>query len=96
MSESEVPVFDAMDAVEALLYRSLLEEAGIDVEEKLFEPDWFEGVRQDYLHSQLLVHAADVAQARELIAAFHEEAQRGELLTEDANEADTGEHNSSK
>ena len=48
-----VAVFAATDAVEALLYRSLLEEAGIDVEERVFEADWFEGVRQDNLHSQL-------------------------------------------
>ncbi len=41
MSEKDenalVVVFDAADAVEALLYRSLLEEAGIDVEERIFE-----------------------------------------------------------
>ncbi len=79
-----VAVFDAADAVEALLYRSLLEEAGIDVEERVFEPDWFEGVRQDDLHSQLLVRAADAERARALVKAFHDEAQQGELLTDDA------------
>ncbi len=48
------------------------------------KPDWFEGVRQDDLHSQLLVRAPDAERARELVVAFHEEAQRGELLPDDA------------
>jgi len=85
MDEKElVAVFDATDAVDALLYRSLLEEAGIDVEERFFEPDWFEGVRQDNLHSQLLVRASDAERAREFVTSFHDEAESGELLNDDA------------
>ena len=84
MTEEElIPVFDAVDALEALLYRSLLEEAGIDVEERPFESDTFESVRQFGLHSQLLVNAHDAAAALELIKAFREEADHGELRADE-------------
>jgi hypothetical protein len=77
-----VAVYDAYTEVEAVLYRSMLEEAGIDVVELPLEVEWFEGVRQRNLHSRLLVSAEDAERARELIVAFHEEAQTGELSTE--------------
>lgn len=93
MEDQLVVVYDAYTAVEALLYREMLEEAGIDVVERPLEAEWFEGVRQRNLHSQLLVSAEDEARARELIEAFHEEAQTGELSAEipaeDSDPADT-------
>ena len=89
MSEDElVPVFNTLDGVEAVLFRSLLEEAGIDVEERPYETDWFEGVRQHGgLHSQLLVRATDAERARALIAAFREEAEQGELPADEAGDS---------
>ncbi|HEY3416405.1 MAG TPA: DUF2007 domain-containing protein [Armatimonadota bacterium] len=86
-------VFAASDEVEAVLFRSLLEEAGIDVVERPFESDWFEGVRQQGLHSQLLVREEDVPRARELVTAFAEEAAAGELSTESLDEAPGSEDN---
>ncbi|MHB0937331.1 MAG: putative signal transducing protein [Armatimonadota bacterium] len=77
-----VAVFNATDEVQALLYRSMLEEAGIDVVESLLEAQWLESVKLQGLHSQLLVRQADEARARELIAAFREEAERGELAVD--------------
>jgi hypothetical protein len=56
--------------VEALLFRTMLEEAGIDVEERLMESTWLAGVSFFSLHSQLLVRAADAARAHALVAAF--------------------------
>lgn len=84
--EDLVPVFNATNEVQALLYRSMLEEAGIDVVENLLEAQWFESVKQQGLHSQLLVRPKDEARARELIAAFSEEAARGELSVESPEE----------
>jgi len=81
-----IAVFNATDEVQALLYRSMLEEAGIDVVEKPLEAQWFESVKQQGLHSQLLVRPKDEVRARELIAAFREEAARGELAVENPEE----------
>ena len=80
-----VVVFDAVNEVQTILYRSLLEEAGIDVIERPLEIDELAGVKQRDLHSQLLVRQADAAQARELIAAYTEEAELG-TLEQDAEE----------
>jgi hypothetical protein len=80
--EELVPVYDAPTEVDALLNRTLLQEAGIDVVERILESDWFEGVQQKALHSQLLVRAEDADRARELLTAFAEEAQSGELASE--------------
>jgi hypothetical protein len=85
--EELVPVYNAMSEVDALLYRTMLEEAGIDVVERPFEADWLEGVRQDGLHSQLLVAASNVADARTLVEDFTREAENGELAAEAEAEA---------
>lgn len=87
------PVFDAADEVEAVLYRSLLEEAGIDVVERPFEAEWFEGVRQQGLHSELLVRKEDAQRATELVAAFHQEAEEGELADDLLDQAANSEDN---
>jgi hypothetical protein len=81
-NESLVTVFNAIDEVQALLYRTVLEEAGIDVVERQLETPWFETVKQQALHSQLQVRREDEARALELIAAFHEEAERGKLTVD--------------
>jgi len=80
--ENLVVVYGAETAVESMLYRTMLEEAGIDVEEQLLEVEGIGGVTQDWLHSRLLVRPEDEARARELIEEFHEEAQAGELAEE--------------
>jgi len=74
-----VVVFDAADEIQTILYRTLLEEAGFDVLERPMETDEFAGVKQRDLHSQLLVLREHAARARELIAAFTEEAEIGSL-----------------
>lgn len=80
MSDDElVPVYNAETEVEALLYRTMLEEAGIDVVERPLEEGWLEGIKQQALHSQLLVRESDAARAGTLVAAFHREADSGEL-----------------
>ena len=84
-----VPVYDAETEVEAVLYRTMLEEAGIDVVERPYETVWLESVKQRALHSQLLVRAEDAERARALVAAFEEEAARGELNLE-GGDADAG------
>ncbi|MHB9026900.1 MAG: putative signal transducing protein [Armatimonadota bacterium] len=86
-------VFDAPDEVQAVLYRSLLEEAGIDVVERPLETDWFEGVRQQGLHSQLLVREEDAPRAAELVAAFRQEAEEGDFTAESLDEAPNSEDN---
>lgn len=85
-----VVVFDAEDEISALLYRTMLEEAGIDVIERPLEVIWFEGVRQRALHSQLLVRETDAAQARTLVEAFRADAEAGELnaAEEDSSQSD--------
>ena len=80
--ENLVAVFDAADEVGALLFRTVLEEAGIDVVERPYETLWLESVKQRALHSQLLVRRSDEARARQLIEAFRAEAERGELIVE--------------
>lgn len=83
MNENElVVVFNAGDEVEALLYRTLLEEAGINVLERPLETAWLETIKQDDLHSQLLVYPADVERARLLIEAFQQEAVQGTLAVD--------------
>lgn len=85
MHEDElVPVFNATSEVEALLYRTMLEEAGIDVIERPFEADWFESIKLDGLHSQLLVRAEDAEEAGQLAADFTREAETGVLSAPDA------------
>lgn len=85
MREDElVPVYNALSEVDALLNRTMLEEAGIDVVERQLEADWLEGVRQDGLHSQLLVAVANEAEARRLLDDFTREAESGELTAEGA------------
>ncbi len=74
-----VVVFDATSEVQALLFRDMLTEAGIEVYEHLLEDDTFEGVMQNSLHSQLMVSPEDEARATELIVAFTEESASGEL-----------------
>jgi len=81
-SEDLVSVFDATDEVQSLLYRTMLEEAGIDVVERQLEIPWLETLKLQGLHSQLLVRRRDEARARELIASFHEEAESGELTVD--------------
>lgn len=81
-NDNLVSVFNATDEVQALLYRSMLEEAGIDVVENQLEAQWLESVKLQGLHSQLLVRPKDEARARELIEAFREEAERGELTVD--------------
>lgn len=83
-----VPVFDAPDEIQALLYKTMLEEAGIGVVERTYEPEWLEGVMQRGLHSQLLVQAADAETARTLVASFTAEADAGELDADAAQQAD--------
>jgi len=85
-NENLVAVFDAIDEVQALLYRTMLEEAGIDVVERQLEAPWFETVKQQALHSQLQVRQQDEERAHRLIAAFHEEAERGELTVDNPEE----------
>lgn len=77
-----VTVFDADDEVEALLYRSMLEEAGIAVIERPMEEPWLEGVMQRALHSQLLVREEDAERAFALVDAFRREADEGVLSHE--------------
>ncbi|MHB9130106.1 MAG: putative signal transducing protein [Armatimonadota bacterium] len=77
--EDYIVVYNAMDEIQALLYRNLLEEAGIDVLERPMEIPWLEGLRLDDIHSQLLVHEEDVERASQLIEAFHQEAEEGTL-----------------
>lgn len=80
--EDLVPVYDADDEVEALLYRSMLEEAGISVIERPLEEPWLEGVMQRSLHSQLLVRDEDAERAFALVDAFRHEADDGVLSQE--------------
>jgi hypothetical protein len=83
MDEDELTVvFNAEDEVQALLYRNMLEEAGIHVLERPLEAEWFEGVKQSGLHSQLLVRDQDAEQASALVEAFMREADSGELSAE--------------
>ena len=77
-----VVVFDAESDVQALLYRTMLEEAGIDVVERQLEVPWFEGVRWRALHSQLLVRAEDAERASTLVREFTEAAEQGNLNVE--------------
>ena len=86
-----VPVFDATDEVQALLYKSMLEEAGIGVVERTYEPEWLEGVMQRGLHSQLLVQAGDADTARALVESFSAEATAGELDAEAGQEVEARE-----
>jgi len=91
MSESAlVAVFNAPDEIQALLYRTVLEEAGIDVVERTYEITLFESVRQNALHSELLVRAEDADRARALLAAFYQEAATGELALDNAEEPPEG------
>jgi hypothetical protein len=83
-----VPVYDAGDEIQALLYRTMLEEAGIDVFERPYEAEWLEGVQQRGLHSELQVRAEDAETARALVASFTQEAETGELEAEAAQEAE--------
>lgn len=73
-----VPVFNAANDAEALLYRTMLEEAGIDVEERPMESTWLAGVQLFALHSQLLVRASDAGRAHELVEAFRAGAASSE------------------
>jgi len=77
--EELVAVFDAADEVQALLYRTVLEEAGIDVVERPYETAWFESVKQNALHSRLLVRRHDAARAKSLLDAFQAAAEGGTL-----------------
>lgn len=77
-----VVVFDAEDEIQALLNRALLEEAGIPVFERMMETDVLEGIKQQGLHSKLLVRLEDVQKALPLIVAFREESESGELTEE--------------
>ncbi|OPZ85517.1 MAG: hypothetical protein BWY76_01381 [bacterium ADurb.Bin429] len=86
-----VPVFDAPDEIQALLYKTMLEEAGIGVVERALEPEWLEGVMQRGLHSQLLVQTADAETARTLVESFTAEANAGELDAEAAQETEARE-----
>ena len=87
MSEGKlVVVFSAANEVQALLYRSVLEEAGIDVMERQYETFILESVKQRALHSELLVREEDADKARELVDAFHQEAERGELAVDSPEE----------
>ncbi|HOF86745.1 MAG TPA: DUF2007 domain-containing protein [Armatimonadota bacterium] len=86
-----VPVFDAPDEIQALLYQTMLEEAGIGVVERTFEPEWLEGVMQRGLHSQLLVRAADAETARALVESFSADADAGALDAEAGQEAEAKE-----
>lgn len=78
-----VPVFDAMDEIEAFTYRSMLEEADIEVLERPYEDAWLEGVRQRGLHSQLLVLQPDAERAQALVEAFRAEIASGELTIDE-------------
>jgi len=80
--ERLIDVFEAGDAVEAMLYRTMLEEAGITVIEQPMEIIGYGGIMPEQCYSRLLVSAEDEQRARELIEAFHEEAQSGELIDE--------------
>lgn len=77
-----VAVFDAPDEIQALLYRTMLEEAGIPVMERPMEAEWLEGVMQQGLHSQLLVREGDAEEARRLVEDFRREADEGILSAE--------------
>lgn len=74
-----VPVFNATDESAALLYRTMLDEAGIDVIERPMEAEWLEGVMLRGLHSQLLVQEKDAEQAKMLVESFEQEAADGTL-----------------
>ena len=80
MDEAElVVVFEAEDEIQALLNRTMLEEADVQVMERLMEAEWFEGVKQRGLHSQLLVREQDAEMARQLLAALRQDSDSGEL-----------------
>ncbi|HEY3378689.1 MAG TPA: hypothetical protein VGL77_14475 [Armatimonadota bacterium] len=79
MAEDLVPVFNATDEVQSLLYCTMLQEAGIDVIERPLEESWLEGVMQQGLHSQLLVRAEDAERAHALVESFRAEADQGLL-----------------
>jgi len=97
MDEQElVPVYDAMDEIQAVLHRELLEEAGFDVMEREYESDIFVGVRQNDLHSQLLVHSEDAERASQLIAEYNEEAEDGDLEIDDTDNDAEAADNSEK
>lgn len=87
-NDALVAVYDAATEVESVLYRTMLEEAGIDVVERQLEAYWLESVKQRALHSQLLVRLADAERARELVEAFRAKAEAGELLPPDEPPAD--------
>lgn len=82
-----VVAYDAETEAEAFLYRTMLEEAKIDVIERPMEDSWFEGVKQQGLHSQLLVREQDAERALNLVEAFSREAESGELSEDASNPA---------
>jgi hypothetical protein len=97
MTDDElVVVFNAEDEVQALLYRNLLEEAGIPVIERPLEAEWLEGVMHQDLHSQLLVREDDAEEAHRLVEAFRREAEEGILSAEipENNTAESGDNQS--
>jgi hypothetical protein len=81
--EELVVVYDAMDDIQALLYRTMLEEAGIAVVERPMEVTWLEGVKVEALHSQLMVREEDVNRATKLVESFRREAEEGQLAAEE-------------
>lgn len=82
-SDKLVPVFSALNEIQAVLYRSMLEEAGIDVFEEMMEDDVFVGVKLRGMHSRLMVREEDAQRATDLVIAYSQEVDRGELIAND-------------
>jgi hypothetical protein len=75
-TDDAVVVYEAEDTMQALLYRTMLEEAGIDVRERPFdEQDWLGHATQQAPYSQLLVRDDDAARACRLVEAFRREGE---------------------
>lgn len=89
INEDMVVVFDADSEVQALLYRDMLTSAGIEVYERLLEDETFEGVMQESLHSQLMVHVEDEVRASELVTAFTAASDSGALDAGDEVQGET-------
>ena len=80
-----VPVFNARNSVDAMLYRVLLEEAGIRV---LSRPLGHYSVVSGARHIQLCINASDAPLARELLQAYQQQVASGAFNLDVEDEAE--------
>jgi hypothetical protein len=81
----DVVIYASDDEIEGHLYKTMLEEVGIPVNMKITPDMWGQRTVFTAMHQarvMLLVPAAEEAHAKELVAAFREEADSGKLAEE--------------